>query len=108
MKALFYFSITGNFILETSILFNLENPLFKVYIFPNNISQNPLNSPLNNWGRRFYSQQSCLPLYFTKKIRNPEKLNRLERINDCEIFVLSYLYLANVPRTHLEETSKEA
>lgn len=86
----------GDFILETNILLNLENPLLKAYIFPNNVSQ---NSPLNNEhlrGRKFYSQQSCL--HFTKKkIRNLEKLTRLERINDCEIFVLSYLYLANVP-----------
>lgn len=55
----------GDFILETNILLNLENPLLKAYIFPNNVSQ---NSPLNNEhlrGRKFYSQQSCL--HFTKK-----------------------------------------
>lgn len=55
----------GDFILETNILLNLENPLLKAYIFPYNVSQ---NSPLNNEhlrGRKFYSQQSCL--HFTKK-----------------------------------------
>lgn len=55
----------GDFILETNILLNLENPLLKAYIFPNNVSQ---NSPLNNEHlreRKFYSQQSCL--HFTKK-----------------------------------------
>ena len=95
-KNFILFFDNGDFILETNILLNLENPLLKAYIFPYNVSQ---NSPLNNEhlrGRKFYSQQSCL--HFTKKkIKNLEKLTRLERINDCEIFVLSYLYLTNVP-----------
>lgn len=58
---------------------------------------------ITNTGRKFYSQRSYLH-HFTKKIRNLEKLSRLERINDREIFLLSYLYLTNVRL----ETSKEA